>query len=1110
MLLSFSVETPVEFGEVFDKLEDIFFQLHQCHQLDDLLQCGVQQTRAIFGCDRALIYQLTDDGDGAVTAESVGENWTPTLGQLIYDPCFEGRWGERFKRGEMTAIADVAQANLDPCYRALMDRLQVRANLVSPILIPPVAALADTATPPQLWGLLIVHQCGSPWAWEAIHRQVIKQIAGQLGLALRHWQQTQQLARNRRQESQWQAAFDTAGCGVWQWRIDTDAVRYSPSWQTRLGYGQQELELDFETSLDRVHPDDQPQVLQAIQQHLTQQRPLYESEHRLQSGDGSWQWVLSRGRVVERQADGTPLVFVGFLTDISDRKQREQALQQQAQRERALNKVVEAIRRSLDEQQVFEVAAAQVAQCLQSRVRIAKYVAAAQCWRAVAVDSGPYGMSATQQVQIWADVPDANNPIAAQLKQGQVVQIEDTATFNATDWVNHSYAQQFPGQWLIVPIARPSNLWGAISLTRPAPQGWEPTEIELIQRIAAQLAIAIDHAQLHQQTQTAYERDALVLQSINEGIWDWNPVTGLSQLSDRYWEILGYPVPPTTSPSLAAELARVHPDDREAVIAAIESHFASGHRFEHELRLRHRDGHYLWVRLRGQAVADDSGEPTRMLGSVEDISDRKTLEMQLRQQEIEFRTLVENNPDGILRVNRQFRILYANPIMESRLGLPRGELVGQTLAQLGLPRVLTNRWQAAISRVFEIGQEQLLETQEQSALGEHTFYSRIVPEFNRAGRIISVLIISRNVTNLRTTQIALQQQVEQEHTLRLITQHIRATLDLNQILSTTVTEVQRSLQADRTIIVQLFNTGSRQIIAEAVHPPYPAVVGMHWDSDVLAATCLAFYRSGQGRIVLDIADDHCEPALIPFLQTAGVKSLMVAPIIQSLDSANWVWGLLVTHACAEHRDWHTNELNLLQKVAEQLAIAIQQSELHQRLQAANEELARISVTDALTQIANRRYFDDILNHEWQRAQREQRELALILCDIDWFKLYNDTYGHPAGDDCIAAVAQALQQCVNRATDCLARYGGEEFAIILPHTDVTGAVVIVEQIRTAIAALNLRHPAPQANGRLTLSFGITAVVPRPDSTQQDLINWADQALYQAKQAGRDGYAIVTPA
>jgi PleD family two-component response regulator len=152
------------------------------------------------------------------------------------------------------------------------------------------------------------------------------------------------------------------------------------------------------------------------------------------------------------------------------------------------------------------------------------------------------------------------------------------------------------------------------------------------------------------------------------------------------------------------------------------------------------------------------------------------------------------------------------------------------------------------------------------------------------------------------------------------------------------------------------------------------------------------------------------------MEETGVQSKMVAPILQrQSDGSMRVWGLLITHACATPRRWQPDELDLLQQVAEQLAIALHQAELHQQLQTANQELERISNTDALTQIANRRYFDRSLAQEWQRAQREQMPLALILCDIDFFKQYNDTYGHPAGDVCITAMAQVLQAFTARAT-----------------------------------------------------------------------------------------------
>ncbi|MEM1308390.1 MAG: diguanylate cyclase, partial [Cyanobacteria bacterium P01_H01_bin.153] len=961
----------------------------------------------------------------------------------------------------------------------------------------------------KLWGLLIVHQCGQPRPWALVHQHVIKQIADHIGTAIRYLQQSKTLEEGRNDATQWHVAIETSGWGVWQWRFDADEINYSQGWQTFLGYQADDLRLNASTYIELIHPDDRAQVTAALNQHFAQQTDTYHSEHRLRCRDGRWQWVCCRGKVTERRADGTPLFLSGLILDISDRKQQEQEIEQQAQREHALDKVIEAICSSLNMPQVFEVAATQIAQCLQGRVRISQYLAEAACWRAVAIAGTSPGWGDHQREQIWADVPDEDTPITRQLKRLQTVQGEDTAAISRTDFVNQLFAQPFPGQWLIVPIAIGSNVWGAVALKRPQAQEWQTAEIELTQRIASQLAIAIHHADLHWRAQTADDRDALVLRSINEGIWDWHSKTGLERVSDRYWEMLGY-TPPVVSPPLGDELQRVHPDDREAVFAAFEHYFHSQEPFQHELRLRHREGHYIWVRLRGKSLWDTSGQPVRMLGSVEDISDRKALDMQLRQQEKEFRTLVENNPDGVMRVNRQFRVVYANPIMASRMGLAQADRLGQILTELDLPKTLKNRWQAAIALVFETRQEQLLETQELLTQGEHTFYSRLVPEFDDQEHITSVLIISRNVTNLRAAQIALQQQADQEHTLRLITQHMRATLDLNCILSTAVAEVQRSLQADRTVIVRLLADQSQQVIAEAVQPPYPEILQARWEHQIPVSAINYFDASGQGRgrIVANIADDEDEPDLIPFLQQAEVKSRMMAPIIQSLESESILWGFLIAHACASYRSWQSDELNLLEKVAEQLAIAIQQSELHHRLQAANKELARLSTTDALTQIANRRSFDSALTQEWQRAQREQQELTLIFCDIDRFKHYNDTFGHPAGDACIATVAQALQQCVNRPNDCLARYGGEEFAIILPYTDLGGAVVIVEQMRAAIAERNIAYPTSQGHSRLTLSFGISTIVPQPHLTFQNLVYWADQALYQAKQSGRNGYAIVT--
>ncbi len=177
------------------------------------------------------------------------------------------------------------------------------------------------------------------------------------------------------------------------------------------------------------------------------------------------------------------------------------------------------------------------------------------------------------------------------------------------------------------------------------------------------------------------------------------------------------------------------------------------------------------------------------------------------------------------------------------------------------------------------------------------------------------------------------------------------------------------------------------------------------------------------------------------------------------------------------------------------------------LQRANQELSRLVNLDGLTQVANRRRFDYYLAREWQRHLREQQPLALILMDIDYFKRYNDRYGHQRGDDCLIQVAQAIAKIPKRPTDLVARYGGEEFVAILPNTNAEGALIVAESIRMAIAAIAIPHPKSEVNPYLTLSLGVTSLIPSLDMRLEDLIANADRALYLAKNQGRDRAIVV---
>lgn len=187
---------------------------------------------------------------------------------------------------------------------------------------------------------------------------------------------------------------------------------------------------------------------------------------------------------------------------------------------------------------------------------------------------------------------------------------------------------------------------------------------------------------------------------------------------------------------------------------------------------------------------------------------------------------------------------------------------------------------------------------------------------------------------------------------------------------------------------------------------------------------------------------------------------------------------------------------------QRVARLLQEVKLFQQLKQTNEELENLVSIDSLTQVANRRRFDEYLNQEWRRMVRDKTPLSLILGDIDFFKVYNDTYGHQLGDRCLQEVAQAISLSVRRPPDLVARYGGEEFVVILPNTPAQGAFHVAENIRANVRSLKIIHANSPTSQYVTLSLGVASTFPCHEFSPETLIAAADKALYQAKEKGRD--------
>ncbi|HEC19265.1 MAG TPA: diguanylate cyclase [Gammaproteobacteria bacterium] len=182
-------------------------------------------------------------------------------------------------------------------------------------------------------------------------------------------------------------------------------------------------------------------------------------------------------------------------------------------------------------------------------------------------------------------------------------------------------------------------------------------------------------------------------------------------------------------------------------------------------------------------------------------------------------------------------------------------------------------------------------------------------------------------------------------------------------------------------------------------------------------------------------------------------------------------------------------------------------ETQAKLEQSNAELKKLSCLDGLTGIANRRRLDEFLRLECLRSARDDTPMSLVLIDIDFFKPYNDHYGHLAGDECLRRVARGLDEAVQRASDLIARYGGEEFAVVLPNTDLNGAKRIASELCEKIRSLAIPHEYSQAADIVTISMGVVSRVACENLSPADLINLADAALYEAKESGRNRYIVA---
>ncbi len=741
-------------------------------------------------------------------------------------------------------------------------------------------------------------------------------------------------------------------------------------------------------------------------------------------------------------------------------------------------------------------------------------------------------------------------------------------------------------------------------------------------------------------------------------------------LNQRTVEILGYTTEEFYTWKPEDLINHFHPEDQHLCYSLLTrfNSLKDDDILSTEYRFRHKNGEWRWLNTRETVfLRDAEGNPIQVLGSITDISDRKQAELALKHQKEMLQAIFDNIPIMLACFNSEGKIQLINRELEQVLGWSFAEWKQDNILLKCYPD--PNDYQQVLAHL-QAADRQWQDFKTRTVTGEivETSWTNVCLSDG------SEIGIGQDITARKQNEKRFQQQAQRQHLITLITQRIRQSLNLNEILETTVAEIRQLLQTDRVLIYRFEPDKRGLVIAESVDQScWVSLRGkILFDEGLASDVCINAYTQGRIQNTSDIYNSRLPDCYIQLLAEFQVRANLVIPILHG----EQLWGLLVAQHCSQPRVWETTEIELLHQladqvaiaisqsqlyqyaqyqaqreqalnkviqairnslelntifsttsneiaqllcadwvhivqylperkiwlnvgeycrnpnlpkslgteipddrnqfsaqlkqleiveiadisqtedeinqayahtypgswllipihwkssfwgslnlirnsqhshwqsfeielalsVANQLAIAIQQSQLYQQLQQVNKELQHLATHDQLTQLANRRYFDEYLTQQWYRLNREQGLLSLILCDVDYFKRYNDTYGHLAGDECLTKVAQAIKRGVQRPADLAARYGGEEFVIILPNTDSRGAIQVVKKIQADIFKLHLPHKTSSASSQITLSFGIASLYPTTVNSPEKLIKQADIALYQAKENGRNGYYL----
>ncbi|MFY7803624.1 MAG: PAS domain S-box protein [Limnoraphis robusta] len=769
-------------------------------------------------------------------------------------------------------------------------------------------------------------------------------------------------------------ALSAAQMGVWDWNLVTGEIKWSPEHEHLLGLTPGTFDGKYETFDQCLHPDDRPGLNQAVQQAL-QTRSTYNHEYRVIWPDSSIHWIEGRGQAFYNTI-GQAVRMSGTILNINERKQAQIRQQQQFEQQRLILDMTQRIRRSLNLQDILQTTVDEVREFLQvDRVIIFQF--GVNWGGTVEVESVVDKTMAIVPFDIYD--PCIGEKYVEPFKQGLVTAKSDIYKADISPCHIEFLAQFKIRANLVVPILKDDELWGLLAAHHcRSPRLWQDSEIDLLKQIASVVSIALQQSDLFEQVQTELterKRAEIALQQLNseleqrviertiqltklnarllvtleeqeqasqllteqaelldlahDSIITWNLNSEITFWNQGSEFLYGW----TKAEALGQETHTLLKTQFDQPLAEIQTQLLEQGCWEGELIHFTKDNRPITVLSRWVLQKDNTGEPIKILEINNDISERKQAEFALQQYSREVEDLYNNAPCGYHSLDEAGTIVRINDTELNWLGYTRQEI----LHKIKFFDLITAASQQVFQKNFNCFKQQgvinNIEFELITKAGNILWVTVNATAIkDQAGNYLMSRSTVFDISERKQTEIILQQQARQEQLLFSVTQAIRQSLDLNVILNTAVTEVRQTLQTDRAVVYRFNLDWSGDFIVESVGENWVKLVEdgviKVWEDTYLQDSQGGRFRNKESFVICDIYRAELLPCHIELLEQFQAKSYVAVPIF----SGENLWGLFAIYKNSSPRKWQSWEVELLEKIGNQLAIAIQQSELYTQLQ----------------------------------------------------------------------------------------------------------------------------------------------------------------------------------